>query len=91
MVSHYGSSHAIQGCTSAYPYVYADCVITFSKMKSMTAHLAKVHDKKSSVGGLSLRCGECNRELLSLVQLLSHHRKHTGMSEMIQCPFTGCI
>lgn len=90
IVSHYGNSHSIQGRTSKYPCVYADCLITFNKLKSMTAHLAKVHDNKSSGGNLNLRCSECKRKLPSLVELLSHHQKHTEKREMVQCPFTGC-
>jgi uncharacterized C2H2 Zn-finger protein len=56
----------------------------------MTAHIAKVHDKKSTVGGLCLICCECKSKMPSLVELFSHHRKHTEKREMIQCPFTGC-
>lgn len=56
----------------------------------MTAHMAKVHDTKSTVCGMRLRCGSCQREMPSLVQLFSHHRKHTDKKEMVQCPFSGC-
>lgn len=89
LLHHYNINHYHQGRTSQFPCPHKDCLMSFSQLNSLRAHLAKSHDRKMS-SSMAVKCSVCGKLMSALSDLLKHLRRHASMKETVDCPFKDC-
>ena len=89
LLQHYRTHHFHHGRSSSFPCLYNNCLHSFSRYTSLTAHLSKCHNTPRQ-RETKLQCMVCSEYVFNICHLLRHIRKHAVAKQVVSCPFNHC-